>query len=66
MELYNCYKCGRYVKIAGCLCSYCFNRITRAYSESPTFDAVTEMSKGNINTRLKEGFRLLSEYNNDY
>ena len=57
-------KCGNRTSRGGGLCVECSLKSKKGNTESDTlgsFDTVQEISEGNINTRLSEGFRLLQQ-----
>jgi hypothetical protein len=59
-----CPICGIKVSKKGCLCVECSLKSNKKMKEpdmTGSFDTVQEISEGNINTRLREGFRLLQE-----
>lgn len=63
MGTHNCYRCGRYVKTKGCLCSFCSNHQIENISETTTWDTVTEMHEGRYSQRLSDGFAMMNEDN---
>lgn len=60
----KCSKCGEKIFKKGCLCSDCALKSKKQIPEPDmlgSFDTVQEICNGNINTRLRDGFRLLQE-----
>jgi len=57
-----CYKCGIKIDKKERLCSKCSPYGKAIFeAEEPSFILTNEISEGNLNLRLKEGFGLLSE-----
>jgi hypothetical protein len=63
-KLYAC-KCGRWVSHGKRLCKFCSPYVGNTnYDEAvnPSFLLTNEISEGNIDIRLQEGFRFLQDY----
>jgi uncharacterized OB-fold protein len=56
--LYTC-KCGRWIKRPQNVCEYCSSTSKYIEVNEPTFLLTNEISDGNFDVRLKEGFKLL-------